>query len=138
MNKNYYITHPIQSIKSNSAINVSIDSLNSIFDCSADSVYCGCLEYVDSQILDSIISKLLNKIKPLGVITFSIKNIKHICSLLINGSIPTNDLLKHIQNFQNILSSENIYTKIDSDKYKVIQLSKDNETIAISIERQKI
>lgn len=138
MNKNYYITHPLQNKESNTLINIPVNSLASIFDCSADSVFCDCLEYLTKDELDQTIYSLLNKLKPLGFITFTIKNIKDICSLFLNGSIPGDNLLKNLQNCNSILTIENIYTKLDMEKYKVSQLSKDQDKITITVERQII
>lgn len=137
MNKNYSIVHPSQSVTSNN-IKINLESLDTIFDCSADSIFCNCLEFVSNESLTSTITKILNKLKPSGFATFSITNIKNLCSLFVNGSIPGDDLLKKVHDIKSIVVIENLYTNIDIDRYKVVQLFQSDEIISLTIERQKI
>lgn len=137
MNKNYNIVHSSQPTTSNN-INVNIEAIDTIFDCSADSIFCACLELVDDKAMSDSITKILNKLKPGGFVTFSIKNMKNICSSFISGIISGNDLLKHTHNLKSIVVTESIYTSIDIDKYKLVQLSQNDDIIAMTVERQKV
>lgn len=124
--------------KSNNLINIPINNLATIFDCSADSVFCDCLEYIEKEQLDTTITLLLNKLKPTGFINFEIKNIKQQCALFIDGAISDEDLLNNMRDCNSILTIEKIYTKLDMDKYKISQLLKDKDRITITIERYKV
>lgn len=138
MNKIYNIVHSSQTLQSNN-INVNIDSLDTIFDCSADGVFCSCLEFVANESLAPTITKILSKLKPSsGFVTFSIRNIKHLCASFVKGVVSGDDLLKQVQNIKSVVVIENLYTNIDTDRYKVAQLFQNDETISLTVERQKI
>jgi hypothetical protein len=138
MNRNFTITHPNHQINATQGISIDINNLDKIINHSADTVYCGCLEFVPSEQLENLINVLLTKIKPKGTITFSIKNIKEYCRMFLDNILSGTEFLKSIENLKNIVCIEDIYTKIDTNIFTISQILIDQQTINITIERVNI
>jgi hypothetical protein len=138
MSRQYNIIYKEYTKNSNNSINVDIENLDTIINHSADNIYCSCLEYIPKEQLVDKISIILNKIKPKANIVFCIQDIKKQASDFINATISGDDLLKKIKNFQSILSIEDIYTNIDTNIFKLVQLWKENDMIYVSIERMRV
>lgn len=135
MNRNFNIVLPNNQVIDKNLINIDINNLSTIINCSADTVVCSCLEYLDSSKLESSITDIMGKIKPGGKIIFKIIDFKQHSLDFINGSISGQELLDKIKYINSLLSIEDIYTKIDSNTMKVVQIYKENKTITIVLER---
>lgn len=138
MNRNFNIVHPQQPNSYTQAINIPFDSLDQIINHSADSVRCECLEYINHDNLNQFIDIIVSKVKPKGFATFSIKNIKYYCAQFMNTEISGIELLQQLNNMKNILSIEDIFTKIDMNTFMVVHVSDTNQNITITIERTSI
>lgn len=138
MNRNFNIIHPQHTNNYTQAINVPFDSLDQIINHSADSIRCECLEYIDANNLDQFIDIVVSKVKPKGFVTFGIKNIKYYCAQFINTEISGIELLQQVNKIKNILSIEDIFTKIDMNTFVVTHVSDTDQNITITIERISI
>lgn len=135
MNRNYYLTNNIDNILSTSYINLDANNIHTIVNHSADSIFCDCLEYLNQKDLNNYLSIMFDKIKPDGILTISINNIKQKCQQILEGKADPSDLLSSIKLYNSLLVPENIYTQIDAAKFAVIQINKENNRILITLKR---
>jgi len=138
MNRNFNIVLPNSQQKDKNLVNIDISNLQAIINYSADTVICSCLEFLDNNILEMVIGDILQKIKPGGQATFIMTNMKQYSLDFINGTISGQDLLKKIKPINSIVTVEDIYTKIDTNTLKVAQVTKDNKTITVIVERVSV
>jgi len=138
MNRNYNITYKNYTKNSINHTNVDVDNIDNIINHSANSIYCSCLNYIEPSKIDFAIQTIFNKIKPNGIVTFNIVDVKGYAKDFINGIIGGGELLTALSNFQSILCIEDFYTRIDINTFIIKQVIKSNDSIEIVIERTKI
>jgi hypothetical protein len=138
MNRHYNITYKNYVPNSSNNLNIDLSELDKIINHSADGIYCSCLNYVKVEEIDNIFNTLINKVKPGGTILFSILDMKTYANNFLHNKISGQEFLKINSNVQSILSTEDIYTKIDTNTFKIKQVLQEGGTIDLAMERIKI
>ena len=118
--------------------NVEINNLNDIINYSADHIFCGCLSYLDSEIIQKTISSILEKIRPQGYCTLSFVDMKQICRLYFNNAISDESLIKTIKDYKAILSYNTINDIIKNiENVNIVQTDFSDNYINIVIQRSE-
>jgi hypothetical protein len=103
--------------------NVEISDLPNIINHSVDHIYCGCLEYFDDTAAISAAEEIGTKIRPNGLITFTINNLKHISRQYFNSALSDSDLLKLISGIKSIFSIKQISSIFqDNRSFKIVKI----------------
>lgn len=135
MNRNFNIVTSNNQSMDKNLINIDINNLQTIINYSADNVFCSCLENLDYSSVETVINEVLQKIKPGGRAIFKVTDLKKHTLDFVNGSISGEDLLKKMKSINCIVSIEDIYTKVDSNVLKVMQVVKNEGDISVVLER---
>lgn len=138
MNRNYNVSCKTSARNSSNYTNIDISELDKIINHSAENIFCSCLNHVNPSAVDSLVNDILNKVKPGGIVTLSIVDMKKYATDFVNGVISGEYLLKIISNFQCILSIEDLYTKININIFNIKQVVKNDNSIDVTIERMSI
>lgn len=138
MSRHYNITYKNYVPNSSNNINIDLSELDKIINHSSDGIYCSCLNYVKDEQIDAIFHKVLNKVKPTGMVIFSIIDIKKYSNDFLHSQMGGQEFLSKFNGVQSILSIEDIYTKIDNNIFKIKQILQEDGTIDIALERIKI
>jgi predicted SAM-dependent methyltransferase len=140
MNRLILLHHPAYAQSIDGFSSISIQDLDKIVNHSIDHVYCSTLELYTLSAVEEILSEMLTKLRPNGLITLNITNMKNICREYYNGSMKDSTLLQNITNKVSILSQNSI--KQILKKYsdiKIIKIeSSDNLHTNITAQRIKI
>jgi len=88
--------------------NIEINSINELVNYSINTIHCGCLEYIDSKVLENAISIIFQKLRINGSLILTFSNYKNICKSYSNSSMNNDEFLSLIKNKQNILSTQSI------------------------------
>ena len=113
-------------------------NIEQIINHSADNILCSCLEYQDKSNLQTIIIQALSKIKPQGQITISLTNFKKLFEDFLNSKIPSSQIFESLRGKSNIITIEDVLTILDTNTFKLINISYTEYSINISIERISI
>ena len=120
----------------NGFTNVEINNINDIINYSADHVFCGCLNYMEMDSIEQILSVIFEKIRPQGYCTLSFVDMKQVCRSYYENSLSNKDLLDLIKDHKAILSYQNLYELIEkTQSLKVVQTDFSNNLINIVIQR---
>jgi hypothetical protein len=138
MSRHYNITHKNYVPNSSNNINIDLSELDKIINHSADGIYCSCLNYIKIEEIDTIFHKVLNKVKPTGVVIFSIIDVKKYSSDFLHSQLGGQEFLSKLNGVQSILSIEDIYTRIDNNFFKIKQILQEGGTIDVALERIKL
>lgn len=117
--------------------NINISNLDSIVNCSTDTIFCYILEYLNEATTVATIHGLLNKLRPSGSLVIRFSDFKKICELYIGGSLSGSDLLGQARGKNNILSIDYIINII-SNNFQVSKIDYDENTIVMVISRNSI
>lgn len=115
---------------------VHINNINSIVNYSCDSISINCLEYLSEQDHPTVLSYLLNKLRPHGRLVIKANNSLDIASRFLQRSISHQDFLQFFANKQSLISIESIYTLINFTEFDLVDLDITNDTIKIVLERK--
>jgi len=134
MRRNITITTNPDNLQQN---NIFINQIPSIVNYSCDNIFIDCLEHIQEKDLASIITILLEKIRPQGKLIISINNVDSIIDKFSKRSISHNEFLLFFANKQNLISVENIYTLIDFQSFDILDIKYEDNSITIIIERKQ-
>lgn len=138
MSRHYNITYKNYIPNSSNNTNIELSELNKIINHSADGIYCSCLNYIKIEEIDTVFHTILNKVKPTGIVIFSIIDMKKHSDNFLHSKVDGQEFLSILNGVQSILSIEDIYTKIDNNIFKIKQILQEGGTIDIALERIKI
>lgn len=103
--------------------NIEINDLSNMINHSIDHIYCGCLEYFDTSIAIKILIEIKEKIRPNGLVTLSINNLKHISREYFNNSLSDMDMLNTINGIKSIFSLKQVTSIFEDNlEFKVVKI----------------
>lgn len=117
--------------------NINVSNLDSIANCSADTIFCYILEYMNETTTVDTIHRLLNKLRPSGSLVIRFSDFKKICELYIGRSLSESDLLGQTRGKNNILSIDYI-VNIIANNFQVSKIDYDENTIVMVISRNSL
>lgn len=117
---------------------VHISNLDAVVECSVDNIFYGCLEFLEKQTGKNIFDTLISKLRPNGVLTLRFNDLKLLCRQYLENNISNIDLVNSIKNIINPLTIDEIITYLNIASYKVVNISKNNQIISISIMRTSL
>lgn len=132
INKNY------ESIPFNDYEPIDILNLDMLVNCSADAISCTCLEYEANEQISIILNKILSKLKPQGILTIYLTDIKQLMSSYLSGVIDSKNIFRALQNKQSVVSLDDICPLIDNNSFSILQIDSLKEYIVISIQKLSI
>jgi hypothetical protein len=120
---------------SNESVYVSYKDLNSILDCSADHVSCDILQKIpfDNQIVKTI----LDKIKPNGIVIFTILDIPKIAKNYINNHISGSDFLNQISPLSSAVVLDDVFSALPKN-VSIQQINHENNLIIITLTKLSV
>lgn len=114
---------------------VSIDNVDSIIDCSVDTIVYFCMEMTPKDIGKKLFDVLCSKLRPQGTIVIKFTDLYQTCKNYIDYKISNSNLIDTCKSILNPLSIDEIITYVDINKYKTINISRDNSYIIVTIQR---
>jgi chemotaxis methyl-accepting protein methylase len=117
---------------------VHVNNINTIVNYSCDSVGVNCLEYLSEQDHTTVLSHLLNKLRPHGRLVIKANNSLDIASRFLQRSISHQDFLRFFANKQSLISIESIYTLINFTEFDLVDLDITNDNVKIVLERKTV
>jgi hypothetical protein len=123
----------------NGFINVEINNLENIINYSVDHIFCGCLNYIEADLIDKIIFSIIEKVRPKGYFTLSFVDMKKICRAYHNNAVSDSDLLKTIKDHKSILSYDKIKDLASGiEQINIVQTDFSDNYISIVIQREGV
>lgn len=120
---------------------LDIRALDTVVNCSVDHIYTNVLEQITPEQLSIILPKIMSKIRPGGLLTTEITNMKYVTRLYSMNSIDDKDFLEYIKDKQMIISPEILSLTIEQNNtFKVVQTvyADDQTSITISAQRNSL
>jgi predicted SAM-dependent methyltransferase len=119
--------------------NIEISNLPNIVNHSVDHIYCGCIENFDTAIAVSTAEEIGKKIRPNGLLTLTINNLKHISRQYFNNGLADQDLLKLIDGVKSIFSIKQIESIFEENKsFKIVKIEHSSNFFKIHITMKRI
>ena len=120
---------------SNESVYVSYQNLNSILDCSADHISCDILQKIpfDSQVVKTI----SDKIKPNGIVIFTILDIPKIAKNYINDHMSGSDFLNQISPLSSSVTLEDVCNSLPKN-ISIQKINHENNFIVITLTKLSV
>lgn len=119
--------------------NVEISDLPNIINHSVDHIYCGCLEYFDATTTIGTAEEIGEKIRPNGLITFTVNNLKHISRQYFNNALSDSDLLNLISGIKSVFSMKQISSIFEDNKsFRIVKIEHASNFFKTHITLQRI
>jgi predicted SAM-dependent methyltransferase len=119
--------------------NIEISDLPNIVNHSVDHIYCGCLENFDTTTAISTAEEISKKIRPDGLITLTINNLKHISRQYFNSALADADLLNLISGVKSIFSIKQIETIFEEPKsFRIVKIEHSSNFFKTHITMKRI
>ncbi len=120
---------------SNESVYVSYKDLNSILDCSADHVSCDILQKIPFD--NQIVKIILDKIKPNGIVIFTILDIPQIAKNYINNHISGSDFLNQISPLSSAVVLDDVFGALPKN-VSIQQINHENNLIIITLTKLSV
>ena len=119
--------------------NIEISDLPNIINHSVDHIYCGCLEYFDDTLAIRAAEEIGTKIRPNGIITLTINDLKHISRQYFNSALSDADLLKLINGIKSIFSIRQISSIFEvNNSFKIVKIEHSSNFFKTHITIQRV
>lgn len=114
---------------------ISIENVENLVDCSADAIVYDCIEKIEKSKSKHIFDTLTNKLRPNGVLIIKISDLKSICQNYLLNTISNSQLLQELEPIVNPVNLDEIITYVNINLYKIVNISRKDNKIVISIMR---
>ncbi len=115
--------------------NINISKIKDIINFSVDYIYCGILEYIESDHLIRIFNELSDKIRIGGKLIIKFSDIKELSNRYISNTIDNDTFISCVKNKKQIISLNSIYSIIDANSFRIIKVDRIDTLINITLER---
>lgn len=114
---------------------VDISRIDSIVNYSIDTIFAYILEYIKSEELLGLINRLLNKLRPEGILIIRFSNLKKISELYLKDEISDKDFLNTVANKHSVLSVDQMISLIN-EKFVIAKIDYIENQIVVIIQRK--
>lgn len=137
MNRTINIVSDIARVQIPNADSIDLSKIDSIINCSIDTIFLYIVEYIKPEHVKHILLSLLEKLRPEGNIIIRFADLKKICELYNKNEITDGEFFAYVQNKNNILSIDFIMTII-SDKFVITKIDYIDNHIITIIQRKSL
>lgn len=141
MKRLIYLSIPEKQKPIDGFYTINPNGLDDVINYSVDHMHCDCLEYLPKNIAKTCLDMMCNKIRPDGLLTLTISNIKHICRNYYMNNMDDDTLLGLIHGRNSIFSIQSISDSIQRSgdmKILKIEISVNQLEMVITSQRVKI
>lgn len=117
---------------------ISINNINNIVDCSVDTIVYFCIESMPKEIGKQTFDILCAKLRPQGTIVVKFTDLDHLCRNYQSRIISNTDLITTCNSIINPLNLDEIITYIDISKFKTVNVSRQESSIIVTVQRTSL
>ena len=119
------------------ADNVDVDNIDSVINCSVDTIFAYILEFIPQNNFTDVLKKVASKLRQGGDLYIKFTDYKNICNMYTKNEITDNDLLNFFRGKSNIISIDTITSLLDH-KYSVSKIDFVDGFITMSVQRTQL
>ena len=123
---------------SNNHINIALSNLDNIPNYSANNLICDCLEFVQTSFLNSVVSQILDKLGPNGILHLSIYNMRYDIKKYMDNKLEAQSLLSTIKKYNSIINLDYIMSLLNNQQFTIQQVEHTDNRTNIYIMRQAL